>query len=56
MNGAQEVVEKGLRLGLAVIRHTGWWLRWHTDRQASRETAELGLLPPRTADAERRAA
>jgi hypothetical protein len=48
MNGAQEVVEKGLRLGLAVIRHTGWWLRWHT--------AELGLLPPRTADAERRAA
>jgi hypothetical protein len=56
MGGAREAAMKGLHLGLAAIRHTGWWLRWHTDRRACREVAELGLLRPRMANVERPAA
>jgi hypothetical protein len=56
MTGAREAAKNGLHLGLAAIRHTGWWLRWQTDHRACREGTELGLLPPRTADVERPAA
>jgi hypothetical protein len=56
MSSAPEVAKKGLHLGLAAIRHAGWWLHWQTDRHASREVTELGLLPPRTVEAERPAA
>ena len=55
MSGPRDAA-KGLDLGLAEIRHTGWWLRWQTDRGAHREVRELGLLRARTADVERRAA
>jgi hypothetical protein len=53
MSGARDAATKGLHLGLAALRHTGWWLRWQTDRNACREVAELGVLPPRTARVER---
>ena len=56
MSGPRDAAKKGLDLGLAAIRHTGWWLRWQTDRGAFREVTELGPLPARTADVERRAA
>jgi hypothetical protein len=56
MNGAHEAAKKGLEVGLAALRHAGWWLRWHTDRRASREAAELGALLPPTASVERPAA
>jgi hypothetical protein len=56
MSGARATAKKELHLGLAAIRHTGWWLRWQTDRRTCREVTELGLLPPRAADAERPAA
>jgi hypothetical protein len=56
MSGARQAAKKGLHLGLAAIRHTGWWLRWQTDRRICREVTELGLLSPRTPDAERPAA
>jgi hypothetical protein len=56
MSDAREAAKKGLHLGLAAIRHTGWWLRWQTDGQACREVTELGPLPTRTADVERPAA
>jgi hypothetical protein len=53
MSGAREAATKGLHLGLATVRHAGWWLRWHTDGNASREITELGRLTPRTANAQR---
>jgi hypothetical protein len=56
MSGAREAAKKGLDLGLAAIRHTGWWLRWQTGRGACREVTELEPLPPRTADVDRSAA
>jgi hypothetical protein len=56
MSGARELAMKGLSLGLAAARHTGWWLRWQTDRHASRELAELKAFAPRAAEPERRAA
>lgn len=43
----------GLDLGMAAIRHSGWWLRWQTDRHACREAAVLAAPP---ADAAERAA
>jgi hypothetical protein len=49
--------KKGFDLGVATIRHAGWWLWWHTDRHASREITELGtVLGPATAEARRPAA
>jgi hypothetical protein len=33
------------------ITHTGWWLRWHTDRHACRELTELAPLQPQAASA-----
>ncbi len=56
MSGTPEVAKKGLHLGLAAIRHVGWWLQWQTDRHASREVTELGQLSPRVVEAERPAA
>jgi hypothetical protein len=56
MDGAREVATKGLNLSLAAIRHTGWWLRWHTARQGTREVTELGLLAAKPAGAQRPAA
>jgi hypothetical protein len=56
MSGAREAAKKGLEACLAAVGHTGWWLRWHTDRRAWREVQELGPRPPRTAGVERPAA
>jgi hypothetical protein len=56
MSGPRDAAKKGLDFGLAAIRHTGWWLRWQTDRGTCREVTELGLLPARTAEVERPAA
>jgi hypothetical protein len=56
MSGAREAVKKGLELGVAAIRHTGWWLHWQSGGRACRAAAELGPLPPRTPSVERRAA
>ena len=56
MSGARDAGKKGLELGLAAIRHTGWWLQWQTNRHAFREVAELELLRPPAAAAERPAA
>ena len=56
MSGPRDAAKKGLDVGLAAIRHAGWWLRWQTDRGSSREGTELGLLPARTARVERPAA
>jgi hypothetical protein len=57
MSSAQELAKKGLDLGLAAIRHTGWWLHWHTDRHACRELTEFAPLQPQAApSAERTAA
>jgi hypothetical protein len=53
MSGARGAAKKGVHLSLGAIRHTGWWLRWQTDRRAYREVTELGLLRPRVVDAER---
>ncbi len=52
MSSAREAARKGLDIGLAAIRHTGWWLQWQTNRTACRE-AELGLLHPPAVPAER---
>ena len=49
MSSAQELAKKGLDLGLAAIRHTGWWLQWQTDCHACRELTELELLQPQSA-------
>jgi len=56
MSGARVAATKGLHLGLAAIRHTGWWLHWQTGGRAYREVAELARLPRRTAAVERKAA
>jgi hypothetical protein len=56
MNRAREAAEKWLALSVAAAEHAGWWLRWQTDRHASREVAKLGPPPTRAAEAERRAA
>jgi hypothetical protein len=37
MSEALGAARKALDLGAAAIRHTGWWLRWQTDRHACRE-------------------
>lgn len=56
MNRAREAAEKWVALSVAAAGHAGWWLRWHTDRHACREVAELRPLPTRAAEAERPAA
>jgi hypothetical protein len=59
MSSAQELAKKGMGLGLAAIRHTGWWLEWQTDRHACRELTELtelAPLQPQSAAAEQQAA
>jgi hypothetical protein len=56
MSGAREAAKKGLGLSVAAVAHARWWFRWQTDRHAHREVAQLGLLPPRTGDAQRGAA
>jgi hypothetical protein len=56
MNEARDAARKGLDAALAAIKHTGWWLQWHTDRHACREATALGLLQPPAAPAERPAA
>ena len=56
MSGARVAATKGLHLGLAAIRHTGWWLHWQTGGRVYREAAELAPLPRRTAAVERKAA
>ena len=56
MSSAREAARNGLELGLAAIRHTGWWLQWQTNRHACREAAELELLHPQAAGARRTAA
>jgi len=56
MSGARDAAKKGLELGVAAIRHTGWWLHWQTGGRAYREAAELAPLPRRTAAVERKAA
>jgi hypothetical protein len=56
MSGAREAAKKGLEVGLAAVRHAGWWLSWHTDRRGCRELMELGARPPRSTSMEREAA
>jgi hypothetical protein len=56
MSSAQELAKKGLDVGLAAIGHTGWWLRWHTNRHAYRQVTKLAPLQPQSAAAERPAA
>jgi hypothetical protein len=56
MGDPRDAAKKGLELGLAAIRHTGWWLHWQSGGSAYREVAELGPLPARTAAVERPAA
>jgi hypothetical protein len=56
MDEAREAAKKGLNLGVAVLRHAGWWLRWQTDRHACREAVDLGLLRSTAAASEQRAA
>jgi hypothetical protein len=52
MSGIRVAATKGLHLGLAAIRHTGWWLHWQAGGRADREVTELAPLPRRTAAAE----
>ena len=52
MSGARQAAKQGLHVGVGAIRHTGWWLRWQTDRGGCHEVRELGPLPPRTAHVE----
>jgi hypothetical protein len=44
MSGVRDAANKGLGLGVAAIRHAGWWLRWQADRRGCREVAVL--VPP----------
>jgi hypothetical protein len=41
MSGAHEVARKGLDLGVAAVRHAGWWLRWQMHRHDCRDVTEL---------------
>ena len=56
MGDARKAAKKGLYVSLSAVRHAGWWLEWQTNRHASRQAAELGLLRPPAASAERPAA